>query len=540
MIFRLITPRVLLLMALGLMIGLALTTSDIALAARIPKAQIVIHPDQFVANVTPYQLGSNLPVWLGDSLNDETFRARTRASGIQYLRIPGGSLSDDFGWLSCELRQDQTNAYPCYQDWEQWAARPTEFINFIRATNIQNVIYTVNVNVTPQEAAAAVAFFNALPTNTTNIGVDANGFDWKTAGHWAQLRVDDGNAAPLNIKHWELGNEIYGSTPQTGGSECQSYGWENGWTCDGADYVNGANGHAGYTAVRNAMRAIDPTILFGAVGFETADGYNDWSNKVITNAGSFMDFLVVHPYMYNTPPPNTLTGWSQVMAKPRQEIPVIKNALQAAFDAHAGGRAIPLVANEFNIPAVQEQDGEQMMNRAGNAFFISEMIGQFIENGFMGGNQWDLANGCAGNGTCYDLIQVDHNWKRSPQYYAFPLWSRFGSAMVGVSNNRDPETQLSIYAGKIDAGTYTLLVLNKTAQPYRGRITFDNSLAVTGGTADVLTATSPSAKKIKWNGITNPANDLSNAPPATLTQFGAITRYTFAPYSITLLRMSVQ
>lgn len=525
--------------AVGICIAGLLTTSS-AFGESIVKTKIIIHPNQTIAAVTPYQLGSNLPVWLGDHLNDATFIARTASSGIQYLRIPGGSMSDNFGWLSCEKRQDQTNAYPCYQDWEQWAARPTDFINFIRATGIQNVIYTVNVNVTPQEAAAAVAFFNALPSNTTNIGVDTNGFDWKTAGYWAQLRVDDGNTAPLAIKHWELGNEIYGSTPGTGGNECQSWGWENGWTCDGADYVNGVSGHAGYTAMRNAMRAIDPSILFGAVGFETADGYSDWSNKVVTNAGSFMDFFVVHPYMYDTPPPNTLTGWAQVMAKPRQQIPVIKSALQAAFDAHAGGRAIPIVANEFNIPAVQDSDGQQMMNRAGNAFFISEMIGQFIANGFMGVNQWDLANGCAGNGTCYDLLQVDHNWKRAPQYYAFPLWSRFGNTMVAVSNNLNPETKLSVYAGKIDAGSYSVLVLNKTAQPYKGLITFDNSLVATGGTADVLSATSPIAKKVLWNGKASPSDDLSSAPAFPLTQFGATTRYVFAPYSITLLRLTVE
>lgn len=523
-----------------LTLALALDTGQLVTAAPEAQAQIVIHPDDVVASVTPYHLGSNLPMWLGDHLYDETFRARTRASGIQYLRIPGGSMSDQFGWLSCEMRADQTNAFPCYGDWEQWAARPTDFINFIRAASIPHVIYTMNVNVTPQEAAAAVAFFNALPSDATNIGTDANGFDWKTAGDWAQLRADHGNPAPFNLKHWELGNEIYGGDPNTGGGNCMWYGWENTWTCDGAEYVNGARGHAGYTAVRNAMRAIDPTISVGAVGFETADGYNNWTAGVLTHAGNFMDFFVVHPYMYDEPPPNTLAGWAQVMAKPRQQVPAIKNALQTAFANNASGRAIPIVANEFNIPSVQDNDGAQMMRRAGNAFFITEMIGQFIAQGFFAANQWDLSNGCAGNGTCYDLLQVDHNWKRAPQYYVFPLWARFGDTMLGASNDRNPETQLSVYAGKVDNDTYTLLVLNKTAKAYKSRITFDDGAVVTDGTADVLGADSPRAKKVKWNGVANPADDLSNAPPASLVLVGATTRYTFAPYSITLLRMNVQ
>lgn len=517
--------------------------NDAQVIRAAPRAmtRIVVRTDDKVAQVLPQHLGSNVAAWLGDSLHDETLRARTRASGIQYLRIPGGSLSDDFGWLSCEMRQDQAKAYPCYADWEEWAARPTDFINFIRATNIPHVIFTVNINVTPQEAAAAVAFFNATPSDTTVIGTDANGFDWKTAGHWAQLRADHGNAEPLGIEDWELGNEDYGGDPALGGKDCVEWGWENSWTCDGTEYVNGAKGYAGYAAVRNAMRAVDPTIRVGAVGFEDPAGYNDWGNEVVAAAGSFMDFFVVHPYAYDNPPPNTPIGWNEILAHPRREIPAIKQALDGAFDAHANGRAIPIAANEYNIPSVQENDAEQLMNRAGNAFFITEMIGQFIENGFTASNQWDLTNGCSGStGTCYDLLQYDYGFRRAPQYYAFPLWARFGGTMLGVKNNADPYIQLSVYAGKIDAHTYSVLALNKTSQPIEARIKLKAGQVVMGGTVDVLKAKSLMATKVKFNGKGNPADDLSDAPPAPLTSVGRKVRYTFAPYSITLLRMVVE
>lgn len=524
-----------------LFLGLNLGEVSGTFAAPAANAQITIHPNRTIAQVTPYHLGSNVAMWLGDNLYDETLRARTRASGIQYLRIPGGSASDEYGWLSCELRENQEDAFPCVADgWQEWAARPTEFINFIRATNIQNVIYTMNVNVTPQEAAAAVAFFNARPNNNTVIGIDANGFDWKTAGYWADLRVDHGNTQPLGIKHWEIGNETYGGSPAAGGSDCQWWGWENAWTCDGAEYVNGARGHAGYAAMRTAMRAIDSSISVGAVGFETPGDYNNWTNEVVANAGSFMDFIVVHPYAYDNPPANSYGGWADVMAMPRIDIPNIKTELQGVFDEHASGRSIPIAANEYNIPSTQDSDGEQMMNRAGNAFFITEMIGQLIENGFTAANQWDLTNGCAGNGACYDLLQVDNNWKRSPQYYAFPLWSRFGSTMLGVTNNRNPRTKLSVYAGKIDADTYSVLVLNKTGKVFNTRIAFDTGLQVTSGIADVFKTRSPMAKKIKWNGKANPSDDLSDAPPSALTNVGTTTRYSFQPYSITLLRLNVE
>ena len=45
------------------------------------------------------------------------------------------------------------------------------------------------------------------------------------------------------------------------------------------------------------------------------------------------------------------------------------------------------------------------MTRAVNALFIADSIGQALQNGSAFTNQWDLSNGCASNGTCYDLIQ---------------------------------------------------------------------------------------------------------------------------------------
>jgi hypothetical protein len=74
------------------------------------------------------------------------------------------------------MHTNHTNAYHCAAaGWEQWTARPTNHIKFIRAASIPTVIKTVNVNVTPQEVTAVVAFLYAQSSNTTEIGIDANG-----------------------------------------------------------------------------------------------------------------------------------------------------------------------------------------------------------------------------------------------------------------------------------------------------------------------------------------------------------------------------
>ena len=225
-----------LLFVLMILLGLAAPAQRSAQAAN--EYTLTIQVNQTLTSVSPLMLGSNAPSWLGDRYSDSTFRSRTRFSGLRYQRIPGGSWSNMYGWLSCEQRMFKAGqAYQCGgegEDWSSWIARPTDYINFLRASKTQ-AVYILNVNATAQEAAALVAFFNGDPSDTRVIGVDRYGQDWKTVGMWAQLRVDHGNAQPFYIRYWDFGNEVYGATQAAGGSECASYGWENAWTCDGAE-----------------------------------------------------------------------------------------------------------------------------------------------------------------------------------------------------------------------------------------------------------------------------------------------------------------
>ena len=481
-------------------------------------------------------LGTNLPTWLGQTkLENATFRARTAASGVSVLRLPGGSYSNSYGWYSCEMRANQTNALPCGSGWESWVARPTDFINFLKATGKAGM-WVVSPNSTPQEAAAVVAFFNAQTTDTTTIGVDSRGMDWKTSGYWAQLRANRGNANPVGIKLWAFGNEVYGSKPSSGGALCQAWGWEDVWTCDGTEYANGTNGHAGYTAFRNAMHAVDPTIEFGAVGQYPANDYNNWGNKVLAAAGATMDYYDIHPYAYNTLP----ASFTEALAQPETFWPAIRADLNTAYNSKASGRQIPAGATEYNIVAIQDNDNGQWMTRAVGGLFIGDTIGQMIQNGFVIANQWDLANGRAGNGTEYGLLHADNNWYRSPQYYVFPLWARFGGQMLPAISTLNAATQLSVYGGRVDATTVSLLAINKTSASITGTITLDapgGTLNISDGTADVVRATTLSDQAVLYNNVSNPADDLSNAPSLPVNSSGTAVTYVFAPNSLTLLRL---
>ena len=484
-------------------------------------------------------IGSNTPAWIADRLHDEKLRARASAAGLGSMRIPGGAWSDYYGWLSCELRADQPGAEPCGQAWAAWVARPTDFIDFLRATGFtgDRVIYTLNVNATAEESAALVAFFNALPRDPTTIGTDRNGTDWRTAGYWAQLRSDHGNAAPLGIKYFEYGNEVYGSTPGSGGAECVAWGWENGWTCDGTEYVDGNASNDGYLAVRAAVRAVDSSVLVGAVGFEDPAAYSNWGNEVIRAAGTELDFYIIHPYAYYVLPSYDEGGFTEMLAQPQRHWATIRSRLNDAFATFGGGREVPIAVTEFNITSSQDQDRRQILTRAVNALFLADSIGQAMTHGFAFFNQWNLTNGCARNRTCYDLLVDGRKFRRTAQYWAFPLWSRFGSALLPVTADRDPGTELAVYAGRVDADTVALLAVNKTGATVDATLTLASGRQILAATADAATATKLKQKRVRFNGRGNPDDDLADAPPAIVSTTGAFATHTLAPYSITRVRL---
>ena len=146
---------------------------------------------------------------------------------------------------------------------------------------------------------------------------------WKTAGYWAGLRAaapitpDDGfnflrisRPAPVGIKYWEVGNELYGNGYYHG-SETSA-----GWEVDLRAPYNGMNGTKrknnpalapsvygkGVKAFADAMKAIDPTIQLGGIvhwpftEYSASVGTTDWDRTVLPEACPSMDVAVNHWY----------------------------------------------------------------------------------------------------------------------------------------------------------------------------------------------------------------------------------------------------
>jgi hypothetical protein len=488
--------------------------------------RIVVRTDDVVGPFDPRLLGTNVPAWLDPgAVASEEFRRLTMASGATMLRLPGGSWSNHYDWLGCELDDPQR----C--EWT-WALRPSDFLGLLEATGLP-AMWTVSINGTAEEAAAAVAFFNGSVDDERVIPTDRNGREWQTVGHWARLRAERGHPEPAGIRYWEIGNEVYGATVESAGPDCASYGWEDVWTCDGAEYVAGTDDHDGFTRFREAMLEVDAEIEVGAVGVGDLGAWGDWDDEVIGAAGRDLDFYVVHHYGSNGEvPPEDVSGI------PRREWPRITGEVREGF-ADQGLAEPPIAVTEHNLVAFIDGDDAAVMPTAVNALYLAETIGQMAVNGVRIANQWNLANGRWDNGSDYGLLVDLPSPQRSPAYFAMALWSRFGVEMVAVEAGADLD-ELGLYGGRGEDGSARLMIVNPSPDAVDATITAQPANRGGAVTAHVVAAESLLSTSVTWNGAATPSIDLTESGEVVALSDDGELRRQVPPFSITLLSWDAQ
>jgi hypothetical protein len=209
--------------------------------------------------------------------------------------------------------------------------------------------------------------------------------------------------------------------------------------------------------------------------------------------------------------------------------------VRSALESNGANPTLPIAVTEFNIFAFSDLDTQGTMNQAINCLYMADTIGQLAQQGFSMANQFNLAN-ASNDRDVYGML-IGTAFTRTPQYYAFPLWSQFGSQMLPLTSHFDAARNLSVYAGRSADGALTILAINKTGEAIDSLIQIDGAAPFTAGTADVVQATSLQATSVTFNGVSDPSDDLKNAPATKLKEIGTPLRYSFAPYSVTLLRL---
>jgi len=182
-----------------------------------------------------------------------------KESDLPILRWPGGNFVSGYHWRDGVGVIESRPTLPNYAWGEQENNffGTDEFIGFCRAVGCDTMICVNAGDGTPEEAAQWVQYCNG--GRGTPMG---------------RLRAANGHPKPFNVKHWEIGNELWGR-------------WQYRWT-SAEGYVDR------YRQFFKAMLKADPDIKIYACGAPVMWGKN-WNDTLIAGAADLLSITTDHP-----------------------------------------------------------------------------------------------------------------------------------------------------------------------------------------------------------------------------------------------------
>jgi alpha-N-arabinofuranosidase len=510
-------------------------------------AKVVVQADHDIRKIPRTLYGMNIEwIWDGNGIwntgtqsLDPELISLTRDLGATLLRFPGGIFSDFYHWrdgVGPRNNRPRTASMPGDKSGSVHTFGTDEALAFADQTG-SRLLITVNAGTgTAQEAA-----------------------DW----------VRYVNRAGRRVEYWEVGNELYVKM----GHEAFSAS-----TMPPEEYARK------FIEFAAAMRAADPGIKIGAIGDEnygatSPRGYGDWTSKVLSIAGSHMDFLAIHngyaPVLVKDKGQSLRRVYAAMLAAPVQ----VRESLETASrkiaalgperDAH-----IRLAVTEWG-PYFQMSPGERFVDHVktlGSALYVASAMKAFLESPKM-----DVATGFKLVDELYQgwIGKRDGRWIPKAPYYALQLYTKhFGSVLV--SSSTEAPGYDSQPAGLVDALSNVpyldvvssrsedgrklfLMAVNKHFDsPVEARVSVTGRRPATRGTAWTLNGTGIDAntgtqlfqaRGVRWarqaSDSENPRFESGAPDQVAVTSkevggLGASFTYTFPAHSVTALEIPLQ
>jgi hypothetical protein len=486
-------------------------------AGKGPAVEVQVDHDDQLRLVPPTVLGNNAAVWNWEGYYfDQKCIDLLRHVEHPLVRYPGGSTSNHYHW-------DQ-NYPPSASQYlwltASWTTNFQEYIQLLQELGDARTILTVNygyveygdVDAAAQLAANWVEYCNA-PNDGSNPG---GGVDW------AAQRASDGFPDPLNCRYWEIGNEIFGS-------------WEVGYEPNGADYA------ANWNVIRDAMKAIDPSILVGLVVTDAGWWVPGWTEACLGHpspqgvpTGDRADFLIVHDYFTGGDPPADQILPTAVQIAENTEY--LDQILLQHTNRQPGD--LPYTLTEFHT-TLYEQVARP--NQLVGGLFITKVLGELISNGWLAANLWDIANGwnTEAEGD-HGMLSLEHpglpDITPYACYYSFLLYANgFGDTQVRATST---DASIVVFASSFSDGRLGVVLINESDQPRVVSLSLPDYRRSGPLQAWSFTADALDSGRIRLNGVLGPhfygGPDPDDAPPyATVVQPGTAPQLTLPAHSAT-------
>lgn len=290
-------------------------------------------------------------LWQGHTLDAGLVRL-AREQGITVVRFPGGTLSDFYHWrdgIGARHRRP-VRRHPTDSGSSGNPFGTPELARFCRFIGAEPLL-TVNAGTgTPQEAAAWVAYCNA-PGNAQ--------------------RAADGLPGPLNVRLWEVGNELY----------LAGNAVEKKISLPPGAYASR------FLAFAREMRRADPAIRLLALGVAPSTriplvAYRDWTETVLSRCAQDIDYVAVHnayfPILLGEKNPPARAVYQALWAAP-EAVDESLARLEAQIRRYEKGRRIGIAVTEWGAlfhpldPAWADH-----VKTMGTAVYCSRMLQVFL------------------------------------------------------------------------------------------------------------------------------------------------------------------
>ena len=271
-------------------------------------------------------------LWLGAAslLPAENFHgmrrdviARLKELSVPILRWPGGNFTRYYRWKEGLLPLDKrpplfAETLPFCDNFDFQELGIDEFMALCRELDSRPCLtVTMGIPEGAQEAADWVEYCNGSATTT-----------------WGKVRARHGHAEPYRVRHWCVGNEIWGN-------------WMGPAHTSAAEYARNLKQFAA------AMRKVDPSLVLIASGTDAVTLGNDWDKIVAAQAGEAFDWHSLHNY---APITTALTGPQGVREFTRQAcrardgvLPWLREMRRAVDQSSPRGKRIGFAFDEWNL-----------------------------------------------------------------------------------------------------------------------------------------------------------------------------------------------
>jgi alpha-N-arabinofuranosidase len=280
-----------------------------------------------------------------DGIFDPQAVAQLRDLRTGWVRWPGGNYASAYRWREgvgpADARPSTRN--PSWPGLNDNAIGTDEFLQLGERAGFETLV-TVNAgDGTPEEAAAWVQYVNG--DTTTPMG---------------RLRARHGRAAPYGVRHWNIGNELWGH-------------WQVGYT----DPEGNAERYARFA---RAMRAADSTIVLiaNAHGGHSESPPRAWNDALLRRNGRALEWLDLHTYV-GVPADSGLAPADRAFLL--SAVPISYEQWIAEFAADVRGRglgAARAIVGEYNG---QVQTGDTAVDRAADLVAAAAYLHAFIRQG---------------------------------------------------------------------------------------------------------------------------------------------------------------